>query len=754
VASSCATPRAGREPLGEAELRALAEARRREQSGDLEEAARRYREMIAARPGLVSAHRALQNLELAEHRRGELLVRYGRLREAAPGESDRWYLWGRVLSDPRAQDRAFEKAQSLDPRSPWPWFGLGALALSRESGSEGLKLLRRARELAPDVWEIEAGLVRALIAEGSDLEHAERLLADCMDSEGWDAARVLQLADLRARQQRPREAIEVLGRLLARLPRNGEAAARLWTEVERSATPDDAAWLVRELEAGSNEPAVARVLARCHAMRGDVEAAMGSWASLEAIRSEEAAWMRLLRVARGELEAAIAPFEDRFRALKLLGVETPAWDELRRRLSDAGGFEADVCGRALRNVGWIEEAIVLLRAAARDPRRSAEARELLIELLSQRQLEAELRVLALEVYREFDDERRETSLDRMRARIGESTMRTLGVDRMAETPFLSFWPVGVIADEGAPTGLPAWFRRGGRLFVVGQRSGRPPEILLAPVLARIAAGPQGAEISFVEGMLVGSWLEHRGQRFAGAALERFGYVDVAAIEDDVNGVLALERRLGAARERVLADPVEGAADRAGRVRVDEPAEVVIKLRLRALDEWRRVHPTCDRAELLADAIDAVLVHETAHLEDADRFLPFGAKLWRSLPELVRLGFSARRVEEWLEMRAEAVALARARDPHWVLAGCVSQAHGTEDSVTTPHGSGYRELLERLVAVLDGDPSLCEGLDRRCVLLQQLDRLAPDAIRAVARRLLAQLGIEEESSLSSPRDGAR
>jgi len=706
----------------------------------------------------VAAHRALQNLGIAEHRRGELLVRYRALLDGDPQRSEWLYLWGRLLTGSEAQREAFEAARRADPRSPWPWLGLGALELAAGRAPGAIASLRRARVLAPDLREVELLYVRALLADAGSSAELERLLAGALDAEPWDVARVLLVAEQRAAQDRPREAIEILGRLLARVPRNPEAARRLLGRLEREGTVEDAIWLERELEGCADEPSILPILARCHAMRGNAEAAIAAWNALPDLRAEERAWRRLLRIARGELGEAIAEEAPRFRALSRVGAQAPGWIEVAGLVAERGRearAEPVELASALSRMGWVEEAIALLRPGTRSAAASGAANRLLVRLFAQRQFEAELKSLALETYRAFAQGGDTPDFERFLARIGAAARRSLGDDLLSGTTTLSFWPVGRMIDPTAQEGLSGYFLRCGRLLVAGQRRGRPPELLLTSVIAHGSAGPRGAPVYFVEGTLVPGWLEHEGARFAGAALDRFLYVDVAAVEDDVSRILALERRLGAERERVLADPVLPAGDRRSRRSVSEPAEVATKLELRALDDWRDRDPGADAASLVAEAIDGVLAHEIGHLEDAARFLPLSSNLWRNLGELVRLGFSPRRVEAWLEMRAAGVALARARNPRLVLASCVG--HRAEGATLTPHGGGYKELLDRLVALIDDSPEEFPALDRGGVLLQQLDRLTPDEIRSAARRVLADLGIDAgqpATALRSLRAAAR
>jgi tetratricopeptide (TPR) repeat protein len=732
-------------PILDSERRRFDAALRMQEDGLEREAAFLYREVVRSAPHFVAAHRALQNLELADHRRGELLLRYRELRDADPRSAAGWYLWGRVLSDPAEQREAFETARRLDKRSPWPLLGLGAMALAAGDVREAIESLGHARELAPDLRDVEIAYVRALLADERGFAEAERLLAGVLDAEPWDVARVLLLGELRARQERPREAIEALGRMLSRKPRNADVAARLLDRLESDGTVEDATWVERELEAEASEPLVLPILARCHAMRGDAGAAIAAWSALPDLSSEERAWRRMLRVLRGELPEAMAEESPRFVALARVGASTPAWDEARSVLPQAAAATPDdrsdvvALAAAFSRMGWIEEAIALLRPSGRGAPADESSTRLLERLLGQRQLEAELKALALETYRRFATGHGAPDFGHFTQRMGAAARHALGDDLLDGARPLSFWPVGEMLDPTSESGLPAYFRQCGRLLVAGQRRGRPPEIVLASVLGTGVAGPQRAQLSFIEGTLIPSWLEHQGARFAGAALDRFVYVDVSAVEEDVARLLASERRIADARDRVLADPVQPASDRGERTSVSEPAEVATKLELRALDDWRTREPRGDRESLLAEALDAVLQHETGHLEDAARWLPLSSHAFGAIFQFARLGFSSARVEEWLEMRAECIALARARNPYLVLAGCAGQFGGSGG--LTPHGGGYEELLRRLVGVIEDSPEFFPQLDRKRNLLQQLDRLTPRQIRVAAEGVLAELGLD-------------
>jgi tetratricopeptide (TPR) repeat protein len=174
----------------------LDRAAERLDAGARDEATALCRDALRADPEGVAAHRALQNLELADHRRGELLLRYGAWRDEAPERSDRWYLWGRLLSSPELQRDAFERAHALDPKNPWPLLGLGHLALGSGDTQRALDLFRIGRKLAPELPDLELGMMRALLPNPARWPELERVLGSWVDGERWDVARLLLLAEL------------------------------------------------------------------------------------------------------------------------------------------------------------------------------------------------------------------------------------------------------------------------------------------------------------------------------------------------------------------------------------------------------------------------------------------------------------------------------------------------------------------------------------------------------------------------------
>src|SRR6185295_1627242 len=109
------------------------------------------------------------------------------------------------------------------------------------------------------------------------------------------------------------------------------------------------------------------------------------------------------------------------------------------------------------------------------------------------------------------------TFDGFLTRAGAIVKRVLGEELVADAPRAKFWPIGELLDPSATSGIAAWFRDHGRLLVAGFRSGKPPELFLAPILASSRVEPAATPLSFTEGVEIPGYLEHRGARFSGAA---------------------------------------------------------------------------------------------------------------------------------------------------------------------------------------------------------------------------------------------
>jgi predicted Zn-dependent protease len=733
----------------------LAAARGLADDGESERAEQKLRELVRAHPRFISAHRAWQNALLADHRRGELLAIYGDLLDGDPQDPERWYLLGRIQTSAAAQRSAFGRALALDPQSPWPRFGQAMLDHGSGAGGSAREALEQLCETAPGIPDFELGRIRASLGDAAALARVAPLAEGALLDETWDVERLLLLAECRERSGRSRDALELVGRLFARAPRNESVARNLLKRLEAGGTVADAGWLARELALVSESPLPALVLARCHALQGDAAAALAAWGRAPALDARTRELRRILLNVIGEPCRALEAETDRFSALVELGADVRAHAAARRDAealearSRNGGVDATAervaLARSLLSLGRVQEAAIILRPTRTSDDPSAAALRLRLE--QQRHVEAELKVLSIENYRrELERAGTGAGLTELLAAIDAALSRTPIVPPIAPAPRRRFWPLGELVEPDA-TGLPSWFGEGGQLLVAGQRRGHPAELFLAPVMATGVAGPQDARLHWIEGAAIPGWLEHQGARFAGAALDRFAWIDVAAVEDQVDEMLGFEARFAGRRERLYADPVQSAADRSTRRSIDEPGELAAKLTMRALDAIRHQAPSGGRRAVLVAALDAVLIHETAHLADAAQFLPLWKNGWSVLPRAAALGFSPRRIEEWLELRAQCAALAAARNPWLPLCDCAMALSGGGRDGLTPHGDGYRELLAGLVAVIDDSPEDFSELDFSRVLLQQLDRLSEAKVRLAARRLAADLDLDLDLALA-------
>jgi hypothetical protein len=139
-------------------------------------------------------------------------------------------------------------------------------------------------------------------------------------------------------------------------------------------------------------------------------------------------------------------------------------------------------------------------------------------------------------------------------------------------------------------------------------------------------------------------------------------------------------------------------------------------------------------------LDALAWHERKHIEDFQDFMDRG--IGGKLMLLMQGGLlplpSAIRAR--IERRAQLNALRNCIDPRIPLARCIAALPVEGARRASEHASGYAMLMAEFVAAIDagafeGGEDLAQlDLSRELVLLQQLDRLSPESVRAVARAL--------------------
>ncbi len=146
------------------------------------------------------------------------------------------------------EDEAFSdlnKALAMQPKDPISLLQRAEIALSRKDVKSAKRDLKSATEIAPQVAEVEQGIVvRCLIAvEEGRMADAINDMKILVERDPTSIPRQLQLANLYLKDERPRQAIETLTEVLDREPKNAavlrmRADARLSTGEHAEAVKD------------------------------------------------------------------------------------------------------------------------------------------------------------------------------------------------------------------------------------------------------------------------------------------------------------------------------------------------------------------------------------------------------------------------------------------------------------------------------------------------------------------------------------
>jgi len=265
----------------------------------------------------------------------------------------------------------------------------------------------------------------------------------------------------------------------------------------------------------------------------------------------------------------------------------------------------------------------------------------------------------------------------------------------------------------------------GLLLVLGQRSGGPPEAMLAELVrrepmgrARVRGAEVEREVAWIGTRHVSGYQEWAGGGdLAGLALQGMVLVDLRAIARWQGEIERRRARLEPRREEILAEP---ALDDPWTKAIDDPAGVEDRLYLEG--------PLDLRGE--------VLKHEEAHLVDADRHLPVLSHPLRNFELALKGGFDASEILALLERNAQLAAVAEGPAPRAALATCCAAL-----SRGDPHGVGYGAIVEAFVEEIAAQPERYPEIDASRVIVQQLHRLSDAQIRALARGIQQAWGLE-------------
>ena len=286
--------------------------------------------------------------------------------------------------------------------------------------------------------------------------------------------------------------------------------------------------------------------------------------------------------------------------------------------------------------------------------------------------------------------------------------------------------VGDLVDPTRGSGEPLVVRLADRglLLVLGRRSGGPPEAMLARVVRRTRMEDVRSRGTTVRREV--AWI---GRRYVSGYVEWQGGGDLAGLAlgnlvlIDVHAAARWEGELRRRRAELLP---EGARILTQRALMDAPVD--------AVDDPAGV---AERL-LLGSEIDVVaevLVHEDAHLVDADRYLPGRGSLLRGFGLALQSGLSADRVLAVLERNAELTAIAEGPHPRLALANCCAALGGRG-----VHARGYTAIVRAMVRRIVAEPERYPAIDAERVVVQQLHRLTDGEIRALAVALQEKWGV--------------
>jgi Tfp pilus assembly protein PilF len=293
---------------------------------------------------------------------------------------------------------------------------------------------------------------------------------------------------------------------------------------------------------------------------------------------------------------------------------------------------------------------------------------------------------------------------------------------------ISYSYVGKFIDPTAASrdGLVLAAAREGVLILLGQRYRGPPEAIVAEIDRRepaCRAFVRGREVErevlWLGAKIVPSFSEYTGSgELAGLALDGVVLVDRQAVAGLEGELMRRRAQLESSREALLGEPA--LADAPVRSMAD-PAGVADKL-------------------LLSGEVDfgaEVLVHEDAHLVDAERHLPVASHPFRNLLLVVSKGFRQEKILAYLERNAQLTAIAEGSHPRAALVTCCRSLGGRG-----PHARGYREIVQGMVDEILKSKKQYIQIDRKRVIVQQLHRLSDDEVRALAVKLSKRWGVGE------------
>lgn len=247
---------------------------------------------------------------------------------------------------------------------------------------------------------------------------------------------------------------------------------------------------------------------------------------------------------------------------------------------------------------------------------------------------------------------------------------------------------------------------------------------MAKIVRREALGPvrmRGTTVEreavWVRARYISGFQEWAGRGdVAGLALMRFVVIDEDAIARWEGDIRRVRKRLAPYRDKILAQRAILSDDPVG---IEDDEGIAERLRLVSN----------------AKVAEEVLVHENAHVVDAVRHLPVAEHILRNLGLAFLTGFSSTSVVAYMERNAQLTAIAEGPAPLSALATCCAMLGGSG-----PHALGYSEIVGGMVRAIARSPKRYPEIETDRVIVQQLHRLPPGKVRALARELMERWAV--------------
>ena len=167
-------------------------------AGQYAPALKKITSALAEAPDYVEGHHLYQDIRTALDETEGVIARYRSRLKRKPDDPVSHYLLGRVVPDLKEKEALFRRAAKLDPKLPWPHYGLGHLYERQRKWLDSEKAFKAAVSLKPTEAPFQHGLGFCYLQQGrnEDAEKAFKAALAC-DADHVDSLVNLSVIALR-----------------------------------------------------------------------------------------------------------------------------------------------------------------------------------------------------------------------------------------------------------------------------------------------------------------------------------------------------------------------------------------------------------------------------------------------------------------------------------------------------------------------------------------------------------------------------